>query len=122
MSQYQPREGQGSLFRNKHKQNDKAPSYRGYFILPNGEVVGLALWSVDTRDGDKILSLKVDDRESEYHAKKLGRVAATVAATEAKPAQRRPMDGATDAERIGFPQKGGRTYDPKDEFDDDLPF
>lgn len=70
---YTPKIGEGTLYRNKYKkEGDKAPYYKGYAITPDGDLIGLAMWKVEL-DGGTILSLKVDDREGEYWAKKLDR-------------------------------------------------
>lgn len=70
---YQPKPGQGTLYKNKQKnQNEKAPVYKGFHILPDGSVLGLAMWKIEL-EGGTILSLKTDDGEAKYWAKKHGR-------------------------------------------------
>jgi len=56
---FEAREGQGALFPNDKKGNDRAPDFKGY-ILWKGERIQVAGWKKDTRDGSKFLSLKAD--------------------------------------------------------------
>lgn len=69
---YEPKPGSGTLFKNKSRQNDKAPDYKGYFLTPTGEVQGISAWIKDTQNG-KMLSLSSDEREGKYWAEKLGK-------------------------------------------------
>lgn len=70
---YTPRPGQGTLNKNKFaEKNDKAPGHKGYWIAPDGRVMGYALFKIPTQNG-YLLSLKPDDREGEYWAKQLNR-------------------------------------------------
>lgn len=62
---YKPDPGFGTLFTNDR---ERGPDFKGYILLPSGEVVGIAGWS---KKGGMI-SLKVDGREGDYQAKKLG--------------------------------------------------
>ena len=55
---FELREGQGSLFKNKYKQEgDKTPDYRGT-ALYNGEKVKLSAWVKDGKNG-KFMSLSI---------------------------------------------------------------
>lgn len=70
---YEPKVGTGTVFRNK----GNGPKFKGYFILPDGSVVGLALWEPKGNlDG---YNISMDDREGAYHADKLGRAQTSTA-------------------------------------------
>lgn len=110
---YEVKPGEGSLFPNKHAGgNAKAPGYKGYFVLPNGEVIGVALWKVDTKGG-VILSLKVDDREGEYQARQLGRTQMRATADERVQNSRQSSGGSRH-------QRQEQQFDP--DLDDEIPF
>lgn len=64
MSEYTPRPGDGSLFKNDHKTEDKHPGAVGYVIahrdIKAGEKLNLAAWTKDGRNG-KFQSLRLSD-------------------------------------------------------------
>lgn len=108
MSNYTPKPGEGSMFKNeKRNGNEKAPAYRGYLITPAGEVCGLALWNVTTKSGQTILGLKADGREGQYWAGKLNLPLCGASG------QGRREDGHTEAREDRH---------QSDDFDDEIPF
>jgi hypothetical protein len=58
---YQPKDGDGSLFQNDRKTNDKQPDYRGK-VLWNGQELEIAGWKKSTQAGKPWLSLKVQEK------------------------------------------------------------
>lgn len=111
---YEVKPGEGTLNANKQpNRHAKAPSYKGFLILPSGELLGLALWKVETKNGT-LLSLKVDDREGEYHAKRLGRRQARAVDSEEYGASR---DGGTSQRKAASTRSRHA-----DDLDDDVPF
>lgn len=75
MSNYEDKPGSGTFwkFEPKNGKTAAAPGYKGALILPNGDVISVAIWVKETKDGKRFLSAAVDDRDGEYHAKRLGR-------------------------------------------------
>jgi len=59
MSNYEQKEGQGSLFKNDKKTNDKQPDYRGSLKWQN-QTLNVAGWVKDAKNGAKCLSLKIE--------------------------------------------------------------
>lgn len=59
MSNYEQKEGQGSLFKNDKKTNEKQPDYSGS-IMVDGKAHKLAGWVRESKNGKKFLSLKVE--------------------------------------------------------------
>lgn len=59
MSNYEQKEGQGSLFKNDKKTNEKQPDYNGS-IMVDGKSHKLAGWVREAKNGKKFLSLKVE--------------------------------------------------------------
>lgn len=58
---YEMKPGQGSLFKNENKTNDRAPTHKGKVMLPNGEVRWLSAWTKKTAAGETWVSLSVGD-------------------------------------------------------------
>lgn len=58
---YELREGQGSLFRNENRNNDKAPHARGEALI-GGVVYEIAAWTKEGRKG-KFQSLSIKPKE-----------------------------------------------------------
>lgn len=112
MSKFEQKPGTGVLFQ-KDKKSDNAPSYTGFFMLPDGRIIGLALWPKKTKDGKTLLSLSIDDREGEYHAKKNDAPQMTKADTQ------RPGGQASAPKRQERDEPRGRF---SDDLDDDIPF
>jgi hypothetical protein len=128
---FEQKPGTGALFKNAPKGGKKegSPDYKGFLMLPDGSIVGLALWEKETKGGTVILSLAVDDREGEYHAKKNGARQVTKDDTQRKadPAAREFGRGASDRESAGFGrgergESGFSSRVEQDDFDDEIPF
>lgn len=62
MSNYEPKEGQGSLFKNEKKTNDKQPDYRGNIRWRN-QTLNVVGWVKEAKNGSKFLSLKIEALE-----------------------------------------------------------
>lgn len=58
---YEMRPGQGSLFKNDKRTEEKHPNAKGKVMLPNGEVRWLSAWTKTTSAGEKWISLSVGD-------------------------------------------------------------
>lgn len=56
---YELRPGQGTLFQNDQRGNDKAPTHRGELCLDDGQVIKIAGWRKEGRNGP-FVSLKID--------------------------------------------------------------
>lgn len=65
MSEYQRENGQGALFKNDRKENDKQPDYTGS-IMVNGKDMRLAAWVNESKSGKKYFAIKM----SEFQEKK----------------------------------------------------
>jgi uncharacterized protein (DUF736 family) len=57
---YELKSGQGSLFKNEQKKEDKHPDYRGEIKDQSGKVWALAAWVKEGKKG-KFLSLSMSD-------------------------------------------------------------
>ena len=60
---YEHREGSGSLFKNKSKNQENQPDYRGDFML-NGELHEIAAWVKEGSKG-KFFSLSVKPKQEQ---------------------------------------------------------
>lgn len=62
---YEPKPGDGALFKNKERDKDTQPNATGYLIahrdIRAGEKVRLAAWTRDGRDNEKFQTLRVSD-------------------------------------------------------------
>lgn len=63
---YTPKPGDGTLFKNKNAQGERAPAMSGFITahrdIKAGEKVRLVAWSKGGQDGkDKFLSLRMED-------------------------------------------------------------
>lgn len=103
---FEQKPGTGVLFQ-KEKRNERAPSYTGFFVLPDGRIIGIALWPKKTQSGKTLLSLAIDDQEGAYHAKKHNR-----------PHMRADESRAQGPSRARQRDEGGFSPD----LDDDIPF
>jgi len=63
MSNYEQKEGQGSLFKNDKKTSDKQPDYRGSLKWRN-QTLTVAGWVKEAKNGTKFLSLKIESQDS----------------------------------------------------------
>ena len=62
MSNYTQKEGQGSLFRNDKKNNEKSPEYTGSIML-NGREMRLSAWVKEGKSG-KFLSIQISEKQN----------------------------------------------------------
>ncbi len=63
---YELREGQGSLFRNEKRDNDKAPNARGEALI-GGVLYEIAAWTKEGRKGRfQSLSIKPKEQRQEH--------------------------------------------------------
>lgn len=113
MSKFEQKPGSGVLFQKKNK-SENGPSYTGFYVLPDGRVIGLALWAKKT-SGGTLLSLSQDDREGEYQAKKNGLPQMTIKDT----AQPNAAGSAKAASKRDREEERGRF---SDDLDDEIPF
>lgn len=60
MSNYEPQDGDTSIFRNEKKTTDKHPDYTGYVWI-NGEKRRLAYWLRQGKNGQQFLSGKLSN-------------------------------------------------------------
>lgn len=58
---YEMRAGQGSLFKNDKRTEEKHPNAKGKVMLPNGEVRWISAWTKVTSAGEKWQSLSIGD-------------------------------------------------------------
>jgi len=56
---YKHKEGSGSLFKNKYKDTETKPDYKGLCTDPNGTIWELAGWGSKTAEGEAYLSIKL---------------------------------------------------------------
>lgn len=58
---YEMKPGQGSLFKNDKKTNDKQPTLKGKVMLPDGSVHWVSAWSKRTSAGEPWISLSIGE-------------------------------------------------------------
>ena len=58
---YEMRAGQGSLFKNDKKTEERHPNLKGRVMLPNGEVRWVSAWTKKTAAGESWISLSIGD-------------------------------------------------------------
>jgi hypothetical protein len=112
MSKFEQKPGTGTLWPPQNK-TENGPSLKGFLQLEDGRVVGVAAWTKKTREGKKFLSISQDNREGEYHAKKLG--------LEQFRADGRPDNRQHADQRSGRGGDGGH-FTSDDDLDDEIPF
>lgn len=98
MSNYQPKDMTGSLFKNDRKESDSHPDYKGSALI-GGVDHWLDAWINEDRNGNKYMSLKLKPKDG-------GRAA--------------PRQGGGYQPREAHPGAHGGEI-PRD-FDDDVPF
>jgi uncharacterized protein (DUF736 family) len=62
MSDYEPKEGAGNLFRNDRQENDKQPSHRGEMKI-EGKVFRLSAWVRESKKGEKYFSIQATPKD-----------------------------------------------------------
>lgn len=118
--------------------NSNGPTYKGHIILPNGEVIGVAIWEKRSQAGNDFLSISIDDREGEYQAKKLDLPLMRLGSDGQRRDTQRRDDGrdhrSYDRERGGrdipgrdpaadrFARNDDRQRSFNDDLDDEIPF
>jgi hypothetical protein len=58
---YEMRAGQGSLFKNDKKTEERQPNLKGRVMLPNGEVRWISAWSKKTSAGEPWISVSIGE-------------------------------------------------------------
>lgn len=94
-------EMRGVLFRNKKRDNDRAPQATGRIQI-NGVVYWLSAWTA-TKDGDKYQQLRAERAQDKYQPTEVrGAAPAPAAETPAPTAEDFGMTPGTDPEDIPF--------------------
>lgn len=60
MAEYEPKPGDGALFKNKNKKTDKHPDYTGNWRNANGEKCNVAAWHKTSANGMNYMSLNIE--------------------------------------------------------------
>lgn len=63
---FTPKPGNGSLFKNKFKQQDNHPDYTGNCTLLDGRPADLAAWIKEDKNGNKFMSIKISEQRESY--------------------------------------------------------
>tara|TARA_R100000935_G_scaffold56548_1_gene88342 strand:- start:1340 stop:1621 length:282 start_codon:yes stop_codon:yes gene_type:complete len=58
---YKHKDGSGSLFKNKYKDTETKPDYKGTCTDPSGKIWELAGWASKTNEGESYLSIKLQE-------------------------------------------------------------
>lgn len=58
---YEMRAGQGSLFKNDKRTEERQPNLKGRVMLPNGEVRWVSGWTKKTSAGEPWISLSIGE-------------------------------------------------------------
>lgn len=58
---YKHKDGSGSLFKNKYKDTETKPDYKGTCTDPSGKVWELASWVSKTNEGEAYMSIKLQE-------------------------------------------------------------
>lgn len=58
---YEQRPGQGGVFRNRKKTEERQPGYTGKVMLPNGEMRFMSVWVKKTKAGEPWLSVSIGE-------------------------------------------------------------
>lgn len=59
MSDFEQKNGTGSIFKNENKTKESHPDYRGSILTPTGEKFDLSLWLKTAKSGKKYFSVSV---------------------------------------------------------------
>lgn len=59
MAEYEQKAGQGAIFKNKDKTNDKHPDYKGKFKDLQGNDFEISLWNNKAKSGLEYFSCKI---------------------------------------------------------------
>jgi uncharacterized protein (DUF736 family) len=73
MSNFEQKEGQGSLFKNEKKTAPNQPDYRGNVMI-GGNLYNLASWVKESKTGKKFLSIKIEAIDTTNGGLKLPKV------------------------------------------------
>lgn len=63
MSNYEPKDGSGALFKNNDKQSENQPDYRGSIVI-KGQEYWLSSWLKTSAKGTKYMSLSAQVKEA----------------------------------------------------------
>lgn len=61
MSEFKHKPGSGSIFKNKYKEKETHPDYRGKVVLQDGEEKDIALWIKESSKGGKFFSVAISN-------------------------------------------------------------
>ena len=61
MSDFKHKAGSGSIFKNKYKEKETHPDYRGKVVLQDGEEKDIALWIKESSKGGKFFSVAISN-------------------------------------------------------------
>lgn len=64
MSDYQPKPGSFTLFKNERREKETHPEYRGDGALPDGTPAEIAAWVRTSSRGTKFFSISIKPKES----------------------------------------------------------
>ena len=62
---YEPKPGQFSLFKNKFKESDKHPDYKGDGMDLEGNALSVAAWLKEDKNGNKFMSCKMEPKKEQ---------------------------------------------------------
>ena len=129
----EPKPGEGALFPNTQARDERHPTHKGYAVLKDRSVLGVAAW----QKAKGVISIKLDERETAYWAKRLGLRPAIEPEPEQSSGERYRQNFGKDMtprERAGFGSGPERTPDnhgknraasqaePWPDEEDDFPF
>lgn len=118
MSDFQPRDMSGQLFKNNRKEQPGHPDYTGT-VLIEGKNLRLAAWVKEDRNGKKFFSLKFTDQDAWRASKDAGEQAPRPSNTQASQATYQPKSRTPGDYPEPMAGRGG-TKAPI--LDDDIPF
>lgn len=61
---YELKEGNINIFKNKKRENENQPEYKGEAMI-NGQLVDIAFWAKVTKNGEKYFSGKIQNKRNQ---------------------------------------------------------